>query len=40
MTEPKDGEYREKVVHRPGESFTLPESIGAVVTMSVDDLFS
>ncbi|MFI9364924.1 Uma2 family endonuclease [Kitasatospora sp. NPDC053057] len=40
MTGPQDGEYREKAVHRPGESFTLPESIGAVVTMRVDDLFS
>ncbi|MGW2372541.1 MULTISPECIES: hypothetical protein [Kitasatospora] len=40
MTDPQDGEYREQVVHRPGEWFTLPESIGAVVTMNVDDLFS
>ncbi|MFI9159057.1 Uma2 family endonuclease [Kitasatospora aureofaciens] len=40
LTGPKGGEYREKAVHRPRESFTLPESIGAVVTMSVDDLFS
>ncbi|MFB7908987.1 Uma2 family endonuclease [Kitasatospora sp. NPDC059146] len=37
MTDPVDGVYREQAVHASGE-FTLPESIGAVVALSVDDL--
>ncbi|MFE0460110.1 Uma2 family endonuclease [Kitasatospora sp. NPDC058965] len=36
LTEPRDGEYRVHAVHRPGESFTLPASIGAEVTLAVD----
>ncbi|MFB7908986.1 MULTISPECIES: Uma2 family endonuclease [unclassified Kitasatospora] len=38
LTDPKDGEYRVHAVHHPGQSFTLPESIGATVTLSVDDV--
>ncbi|MFD5433877.1 Uma2 family endonuclease [Kitasatospora sp. NPDC127067] len=38
LTEPRDGEYRVHAVHHPGQSFTLPESIGAAVTLSVDDV--
>ncbi|MDH6109549.1 Uma2 family endonuclease [Kitasatospora sp. MAP12-15] len=38
LTEPKDGEYRVHTVHRPGEQFELPESIGALVTMDVDSM--
>ncbi|WP_033331191.1 MULTISPECIES: Uma2 family endonuclease [Streptomyces] len=38
LTEPRGGEYRERVVHGPGESFTLPLSIGASVVLGVDDL--
>ncbi|MBV2155741.1 Uma2 family endonuclease [Kitasatospora sp. SUK 42] len=38
LTEPQDGEYRVHAVHHPGQSFTLPESIGASVTLAVDDL--
>lgn len=40
LTEPDDGEYRVHAVHRPGQSFTLPESIGASVTLSVDDVLT
>jgi Uma2 family endonuclease len=40
LTDPKDGEYREQAVHRVGESFALPESIGASVPFAVDDLLS
>jgi putative restriction endonuclease len=36
LTEPKDGEYRSRSVYRPGESFTLPESIGAKVEVEAD----
>ena len=38
VPEPKDGEYRVHTVHRPGEQFDLPESIGALVTMDVDSM--
>lgn len=38
LTDPRGGEYREQLVYRPGESFTLPESIGASLTFVVDDL--
>ncbi|WP_030055609.1 MULTISPECIES: Uma2 family endonuclease [Streptomyces] len=38
LTEPRDGEYRVHAVHHPGQSLTLPESIGAAVTLSVDDV--
>jgi Uma2 family endonuclease len=31
LTEPKNGEYRSRTVYRPGEPFSLPESIGAKV---------
>ncbi|MFJ2580256.1 Uma2 family endonuclease [Kitasatospora aureofaciens] len=37
LTDPTDGDYREQVVHRPGQSFTLPETS---VMLSVDDLLS
>ncbi|MFI0737144.1 Uma2 family endonuclease [Streptomyces sp. NPDC021100] len=37
LTEPKDGEYRH-TVHAPGSTFTLPESVGAEVELSVDTL--
>ncbi|MFJ9442970.1 Uma2 family endonuclease [Kitasatospora sp. NPDC101235] len=40
LTDPKDGEYRLHAVHHPGQSFTLPESIGASVTLSVDDVLT
>jgi hypothetical protein len=33
LTEPEFGEYRVHAVYPPGESFTLPESIGAAVTL-------
>ncbi|WP_405020363.1 Uma2 family endonuclease [Kitasatospora sp. NBC_00070] len=36
LTDPSDGEYRVHAVHHRGQSFTLPESIGATVTLSVD----
>ncbi|MFF9640667.1 Uma2 family endonuclease [Kitasatospora aureofaciens] len=40
LTDPKDSEYQVHAVHHPGQSFTLPESIGATVTLSVDDVLS
>ncbi|WP_316520318.1 Uma2 family endonuclease [Kitasatospora brasiliensis] len=40
LTDPEDGEYRLHAVHHPGQSFTLPESIGASVTLSVDDVLT
>ncbi|GAA2803094.1 Uma2 family endonuclease [Kitasatospora aburaviensis] len=40
LTDPEDGEYRVHAVHHPGQSFTLPESIGAAVTLSVDDVLA
>ncbi|MFJ3787547.1 Uma2 family endonuclease [Kitasatospora sp. NPDC090091] len=40
LTDPKDGEYRLHAVHHPGQSFALPESIGAAVTLSVDDVLA
>lgn len=40
LTDPQDGEYRVHAVHHPGRSFTLPESIGASVTLSVDDVLT
>ncbi|MFP8941260.1 Uma2 family endonuclease [Streptomyces fenghuangensis] len=36
LTEPEYGEYRVHAVRPPGESFTLPESVGAPVTLEVD----
>jgi Uma2 family endonuclease len=36
LTDPRDGEYRVRAVHRSGESFTLPESLGAPVKLDVD----
>ncbi|MEU9130014.1 Uma2 family endonuclease [Kitasatospora sp. NPDC048540] len=36
LTEPSDGEYRVNAVHRPGQSFVLPASIGAEVKLDVD----
>lgn len=38
LTDPNDGEYRVHAVHHPGQSFALPESIGASVTLKVDDV--
>ncbi|MGP3927172.1 MULTISPECIES: Uma2 family endonuclease [unclassified Streptomyces] len=38
LTEPEFGEYRVHAVYPPGESFTLPESIGATVTLQVDSV--
>lgn len=38
LTDPQDGEYRLHAVHRPGQSFALPESVGASVTLLVDDV--
>jgi Uma2 family endonuclease len=36
LTEPEHGEYRVHAVHPPGESFDLPDSLGAPVTLEVD----
>lgn len=36
LSRPRDGEYRARDVHRPGESFWLPESVGAKVELEVD----
>ncbi|MFI5531035.1 Uma2 family endonuclease [Kitasatospora sp. NPDC051853] len=36
LTDPSDGEYRVHAVRHRGQSFTLPESVGAAVTLSVD----
>lgn len=36
LTEPRDGAYRTRSVYRPGESLSLPESIGAAVKLDVD----
>lgn len=36
LTDPSNGEYRVHAVHHRGQSFTLPASIGAAVTLSVD----
>jgi Uma2 family endonuclease len=38
LTDPRDGEYRTRSTYRPGESFTLPESVGAKVELDVDML--
>ncbi|MFB7665419.1 Uma2 family endonuclease [Kitasatospora sp. NPDC056138] len=38
LTDPRDGEYRVRAVHHPGQSFELPESIGAEVTLFVDSV--
>ncbi|MFJ9842779.1 Uma2 family endonuclease [Kitasatospora sp. NPDC101155] len=38
LTDPHDGEYRVHAVHHPGQSFALPESVGASVTLKVDDV--
>ncbi|WP_327675924.1 Uma2 family endonuclease [Kitasatospora sp. NBC_00458] len=40
LTDPQGGDYRVHAVHHPGQSFTLPESIGAPVTLSVDDVLA
>ncbi|MFF0415014.1 Uma2 family endonuclease [Kitasatospora sp. NPDC004745] len=40
LTDPQDGEYRLHAVHHPGQSFTLPESIGASVTLVVDEVLA
>ncbi|SOB84997.1 Uma2 family endonuclease [Streptomyces sp. 1331.2] len=40
LTEPQDDEYRVHAVHHRGQSFTLPESIGAPVTLAVDDVLA
>ncbi|MFG2823245.1 Uma2 family endonuclease [Kitasatospora sp. NPDC048365] len=38
LTEPRDGEYRVQAPYRPGQSFELPESVGARVVLSVDSV--
>lgn len=38
LTDPRDGEYRVHAVHHPGQSLTLPESVGAPVTLAVDSV--
>lgn len=38
LTEPHDGEYFSRSRHLPGETFTLPESIGAKVELEVASL--
>ncbi|WP_346135962.1 Uma2 family endonuclease [Streptomyces carpaticus] len=40
LTDPVDGEYRTRSVHRPGESLVLPESIGAKIEIEADLLLS
>ncbi|MFE7561293.1 hypothetical protein [Kitasatospora sp. NPDC057500] len=40
LTDPQDGEYRVHAVHHPGQSFALPESIGASATLSVDSVLA
>ncbi|MFJ8437125.1 hypothetical protein ACIQ9P_38110 [Kitasatospora sp. NPDC094019] len=40
LTDPQDGEHRVRAVHHPGQSFGLPESVGASVTLSVDDVLA
>ncbi|MCX4758075.1 Uma2 family endonuclease [Kitasatospora purpeofusca] len=40
LTDPQGGEYRVHAVHHPGQSFALPESIGAAVTLSVDEVLA
>jgi Uma2 family endonuclease len=37
-TDPRGGEYRTRSVYRKGETFVLPESIGAKVELEVDGL--
>ncbi|MBO1334857.1 Uma2 family endonuclease [Streptomyces sp. VRA16 Mangrove soil] len=38
LTDPSDNEYAKHRVHAPGETVTLPESIGAPVTVDVEAL--
>ncbi|GAA1381947.1 hypothetical protein GCM10009639_00520 [Kitasatospora putterlickiae] len=38
FTEPPGAAYGTREVHHPGESFTLPGSVGASVTFGVADL--
>lgn len=38
LTDPQAGEYRTRSVHKPGESFVLPESLGARVELETDAL--
>ncbi|GAB2896966.1 Uma2 family endonuclease [Streptomyces mayteni] len=38
LTEPRQGTYRRRAVYRPGESFALPESVGAKIEIEVDAL--
>lgn len=38
LTEPRDGEYRTRAVHKPGETFTLPESVGTTVELETHAL--
>jgi Uma2 family endonuclease len=38
MTDPGERGYRVHAAYRPGQSFTLPESIGATVKMDVDTI--
>lgn len=40
LTDPQDGEYRVHAVHHPGQSFTLPGSIRASVTLLADDVLA
>ncbi|MFE9421399.1 Uma2 family endonuclease [Kitasatospora sp. NPDC006697] len=36
LSDPRDGEYRVQAVYHPGQSVTLPASIGVEVTFEVD----
>ncbi|MEU1630153.1 Uma2 family endonuclease [Streptomyces sp. NPDC020096] len=38
LTDPLNGEYRSRSVYRKGQTFTLPESIGAKVELDVDSI--
>lgn len=38
LTEPEGSEYTNHRVHAPGETVTLPDSIGAEVTLDVEQI--
>ena len=38
LTDPHDGEYRTRSTYKKGETFTLPETIGAKVELETDSL--
>ncbi|MER5890337.1 Uma2 family endonuclease [Streptomyces sp. NPDC001941] len=40
LTDPADGDYATTALHAPGQQVTLPDAIGAKVTLDVDSLLS